>query len=342
MKAAITDGKGNLWLEEIPVPMPNETQCLCKMQVCATCTGTDKKHIHNQLPWEQEYPGILGHESVGIVLEVGKKVRAFKPGDMVIRPTAVYNGEHFAGFSSLWGGFAEYGFVTDSAAFHESNPGVKPNPYVQFQLKVPADLGISPEEASMMITLKEVIGYAESVGVAMNHATLLLGTGGVGLAFCEACKLLGATPLIVAARSRRDFDRALSLGADYAVCTSDAPLRDTVMDITHGMGVEHIIDCTGAAEFVQAAIGCISKTGKVSPYAKYPKNTRLSDVIPQEIILEGRTGEVRTHQWACSAYRHGLLRLNELYSHKMPFSDIINGFGMIERKEAFKIVFEMN
>ena len=342
MKAAITDGKGYLWLEEIPIPEPDDTQCLCKMHVCATCTGTDKKHIQNQLPWDQEYPGILGHESVGTVISVGKKVRNFQLGDMVIRPTAVYNGEHFAGYSSLWGGFAEYGLVTDSAAFLDSHPGAKPNTYVQFQMKVPADLEISPAEASMLITLKEVAGYADSVGVTMNHATMILGTGGVGLAFCEACRLLGATPLIAVARTRRDFDRALALGADVAICTADMPLRDAVMDLTNGNGVEHIIDCTGSPEYVMEAIGCLSKTGRISPYAKYPKGTELSKLLPEGTLLEGKTGEVRTHQWACSAFRHGLLRLNELYSHKMPFSEIVEGFRMIERKEAFKIVFEMD
>ena len=68
----------------------------------------------------------------------------------------------------------------------------------------------------------------------------------------------------------------------------------------------------------------------------------MSKVLPEGTLLEGKTGEVRTHQWACSAFRHGLLRLNELYSHIMPFAEIVEGFRMIERKEAFKIVFEMN
>ena len=50
MKAGITDGAGKVWLEEVPVPEPNDYQCLCRNLVCATCTGTDRKHIHNQLP----------------------------------------------------------------------------------------------------------------------------------------------------------------------------------------------------------------------------------------------------------------------------------------------------
>ena len=162
MKVGITDGAGKVWLDEVPVPEPNDYQCLCRNLVCATCTGTDQKHIHNKLPWKQEYPGIFGHESIGIVIETGKKVRKFRKGDMVIRPTAVYNGERYAGFTSLWGGYAEYGLVTDADAWLTDDPDAKINYYVQFQMKIPSDLQLEAGDASMLITLKEVLGYADS------------------------------------------------------------------------------------------------------------------------------------------------------------------------------------
>ena len=340
MQAAITDGKGGLWLENIPVPEPNDYQCLCRMLVCATCTGTDKKHIHDQLPWKQQYPGVLGHESFGEVISVGKKVRAFKVGDHVIRPTAVYNGERWAGFSSLWGGFAEYGLVTDGDAMRADGLGDKVNPYVQFQMKMPADLQITPADASMLITLKEVAGFADSVGVHLNTPVLVLGLGSVGLFFCEACRLLGAYPVIAAARRRSEFDLAMELGADAVICTSETDLTEGVRALTGGKGAFRIFDCTGSPSYVESAQAALAADGKICPYAKYPKGDPIENHIPAERLMEGLTGEVRTHGWACSAYRHGLLHLDRLYSHRMPFKDIVKGFEMIERKEAYKIVFE--
>lgn len=72
MKAAITDGKGNLWIEEIMVPEINEYQCLCKILACSSCTGTDIKIIDGKINWCKNYPVILGHESVGVVIKKGK------------------------------------------------------------------------------------------------------------------------------------------------------------------------------------------------------------------------------------------------------------------------------
>ncbi|MCM8777698.1 MAG: alcohol dehydrogenase catalytic domain-containing protein, partial [Candidatus Omnitrophica bacterium] len=75
MKAAITDGKGNIWIEEVPIPEVSPYHCLCKTLACATCTGTDIKIIHNKLPWKENYPAILGHESIGKVIKTGNKVK---------------------------------------------------------------------------------------------------------------------------------------------------------------------------------------------------------------------------------------------------------------------------
>lgn len=341
MKAAITDGKGKVWIEDVPMPKPNDYQCLCKHLVCATCTGTDKKHIHNQLPWKQNYPGILGHESIGEVIETGKRVKKFKTGDMVIRPTPVYPGDVYYGFTSLWGGYAEYGLVTDSAAWLADDPKIPINEYVQYQLKVPSDLNLSPAEASQLITLKEVTGFAHNIGVEMNVPLLLLGVGSVGLAFCCGLRLLGAYPLIVAARRNNQLSLALKMGADFVVNTTEQDIMAAVAEMTAGRGVSRIIDATGSLGYIKECLPALAPDGKVCLYATYPANDSVENYIPSAQLLKGHTGETWTHDCICSALRHGLLHLEGLYSHRLPLRMIAEGFDMLERKEAFKIVFEM-
>ena len=342
MKVGITDGAGNVWIEDVPVPKPNDYQCLCRNLVCATCTGTDRKIIHNKLSSDHKFPAILGHESIGIVEEVGKKVRKFRKGDMVIRPTAVYSTERYAGFASLWGGYAEYGLITDAEAQLADNPGIKVHGYVQYQQILPSDLGLEAGDASMLITLKEVLGYADSIGIRLNTPTLIMGIGSVGLSFCKAAKMLGAYPVIVAARRDSQFPLALSLGADYVINTEKQDLTEAVMEITKGRGILRMVDVTGSAGFIARCLPALAPDGTVSPYAKCPPDDPLENHIPAERILAGATGEVRTHDFICSAIRHGLLPdLHRLYSHRLPFRMLKEGFDMIAKKEAFKIVFEM-
>ena len=124
MRAAITDGKGNVKLMDIPEPKPDSYQCLCKIEACATCTGTDKKLVNGQMPWANKYPAILGHESFGIVIHCGDKVRNIKIGDRFLRPAAAYPGTLLGNYASWMGGFAEYGLVTDNKALTADTPDV--------------------------------------------------------------------------------------------------------------------------------------------------------------------------------------------------------------------------
>lgn len=341
MKAAITDGAGKVWITDIPMPEPNDYQCLCKHILCATCSGTDRKHIHNKLLRKQEYPGVLGHESIGVVIEVGKKVQKYKLGDTVLRPTPVYHGDKIGGFSSLWGGFAEYGMVTDATAWKADDEDAPIPGYSKYQLEIPEDLGLAPEDAVQLITLKEVAGYAHSVGVTLNTPTLLLGAGSVALAFCRSIKMLGGCPLIVAARKDNQLAVAKKIGADFVVNTERQDVREAVMEITGGIGAERLIDATGSPQYIEKCLPALAENGKVSTYATYPVDDPVAKHIPADRLLAGRTGEDWTHDYFLSAVRHGLVRLDDLYSHRLPLRMISEGFDMLERKEAFKIIFDI-
>lgn len=343
MKAAVTDGNGRVWIEDnIPKPTPDPYQCLCRMLACASCTGTDLKHIHDKLPWQQTYPGLLGHESIGEVIEVGAKVRAFRVGDWVLRPTPVYPGTTWGGYSSMWGGFSEYGLVTDAAALRADNPAAVPNNYTRFQLKVPRLPGVGAADWTMIITLKETAGYVASLGVGLNTPVAVLGAGSVGIAMLRFAKILGATPLIAVAR--RDEQLAFAVetaGADAAVNASREDLVARLRELTGGRGPDLIIDTSGSLELMAAAVPALSEKGRIAGYATYPRGKQPTAVLPPDRVAAGKTGEDTAHDYMLSAVRLGLVRLRDFYTDTMPLSDIAAGFARLERKDAMKIVFTM-
>jgi len=342
MKAAITDGKGNVWIDEVPIPEPNDYQCLCKMLACATCSGTDQKHINNKLPWTQHYPGILGHESVGKVVSVGTKVRNYHLGDWVLRPTCVYPGEKLGGYTSLWGGFAEFGLCTDAAAMREDDPKAQPNNYTRFQLALPDDLGITPAEATMLITLKECASYIASVGVGLYSSVLLLGSGAVAYGMCWFAKVFGAYPVIMGGRRDEPLVYARErLGADFVINVLRENLRDRVWEITDGKGVDRLIDTSGDIEFMTSCLPALSADGKAAAYATYSSPDAVQKNIPSDKLIAGATAEDKAHQYLIDAVRLGLVNLGDHFSHRMPLEQIAEGFALLQSKKAFKIVFEM-
>lgn len=341
MKAAITDGKGKVWIGEVPRPVPGDYECLCQTKACATCTGTDSKHIHDKLPWAQVYPGLLGHESVGVVIEVGKKVRNFREGDIVLRPAAAFPGTQLAGYTSMWGGFAEYGLVGDAAAMRADDPAAKPNGYTKFQQVIPREAGISFVDATMLITLKECASYVASSGVGFRSRVLVLGAGSVGISMIRFAKVYGAHVIAVA---RRDEQLAYAkdvIGANEVVNVSRQDLVKTVAELTGGQGIDRIIDTTGSADFLKTALPTLAPNGKVGAYATYSRGTARAEIVAPELEAGGATGEDIAHPYLLDAVKLGLVKLSDFYSHVLPLAELSRGFEMIERKEAFKVVATM-
>jgi len=339
MKAAVTNGDGKLSLTEVPMPEPGPYQCLCRMLACATCSGTDQKIISKKLPWQENYPGIVGHESVGRIIKVGPKVRNLKEGDLFFRPTAAYPGTKLGDFHSLWGGFAEYGLVTDTKALLEDQPDTKLG-YAYYQLKIPSDIMISPADATMLITMKETAGFVMSSRVTLNTALAILGAGPVAMNLCFFAKLIGAFPIFAVSRRDESLRRMERVGANYMINNQKVDVAKKVKELTDCRGVDLVIDTTGDENMLAESIDLLAANGKVAPYATYATGDPTRN-IDKSRIAQGVTGEVPTHDYMLDLVRLGLLKFDNFYSHRLPFSKIAEGFELLRKKEAYKVVFEM-
>jgi threonine dehydrogenase-like Zn-dependent dehydrogenase len=339
MKAVITDGKGKVKIEEVGMPEINEYQCLCKTLACATCTGTDLKIIDGKMFWCKNYPVILGHESVGIVLEKGKKVRYIEKGDIFLRTTCIYPGEKLNGYSSAIGGFAEYGKITDVKAMKEDNKEKEINPYTIYQQKIPSELSISPIDLTTFITLKETASFLLNIGCKFDSSLLILGSGPVGMGMVYFSKLFGCYPVIVAGRNLKTLNYIKKIGADYIINTNEEKI-EKVKEITEGKGVDFIIDTTANKEFVLSTLNLLSENGKIAPYASYEEPSPFNEYEKSgKFILTGPS-EPKTHNYICNLTQMNILKPYLFYSHVLPFEEIEYAFHLIRKKEAFKIVFK--
>ena len=86
----------------------------------------------------------------------GEKVKAYKIGDMVVRASLPSTDK----YASSWGGFSEYGLVTDAKAMEADGKLYSPG---LTQQVVPD--GITATQASLMITLKETCSAVNRMNV---------------------------------------------------------------------------------------------------------------------------------------------------------------------------------
>jgi len=92
MIACVYRGKEHLKVEEVPVPrVTDPTDVVVKVTASTVC-GSDLHLYHGKVP-QTKQGDILGHESVGIVDEVGPGVTKFKKGDRVVISAVIACGQ---------------------------------------------------------------------------------------------------------------------------------------------------------------------------------------------------------------------------------------------------------
>ena len=84
MKAAVMTEVGKIEFVEREMPKINDDQVLVRIDHVGLCGSDIHYYQHGRIgDFVVENPIILGHESAGTVMEVGKNVKTLKKGDLV-------------------------------------------------------------------------------------------------------------------------------------------------------------------------------------------------------------------------------------------------------------------
>lgn len=346
MKAAVVIEPGKLEVMEVPEVQPNEYQALVRILFCSICNATDRHLLDGVFPSVNKYPGILGHESVGEVVRVGKKVKRYRVGDIVLRPRAFY--EKYSKVESFWGGFAEYGLVTDLFAMKENRCKSIPSVFPQIQQIVPRE--IDPIHATIIITFKETLGWLQKFQVKSGESILIWGAGPVGLSFTRFAKLLGARPVIVCARREEALALATKMGADETINVCQEDVQKKVKNITHGHGVQKIIEAVGNYQIIRDSIPLLAEEGKIGLYGVPPKSTKKRDSFidlgkrenPWWSLESIHTNESSAHNQVIDAVKLGFIDPEMFVSEVLPLEKIHQAFQLLDQKKAVKVVIKLN
>jgi alcohol dehydrogenase, propanol-preferring len=231
-----------LKLVELPKPQPKEGELLIKVSACGVC-HTEIDEIEGRTP-PSAYPVVPGHQVVGRVEQSLGKQTNIKAGDRVgvawiywACGTCKYClsgqenlcGDFRATGRDVNGGYAEYMVVPEKYAY--------PIP----------DLFTDAQAAPLLCA--GAIGY-RSVALAGMSDGKRIGLTGFGASAHLVLKLIRyrypQSEIYVFARSSRERDFALELGANWAGDTSEKPpfLLDCIIDTTPVWEpVVHAMEC---------------------------------------------------------------------------------------------------
>jgi threonine dehydrogenase-like Zn-dependent dehydrogenase len=262
MRALCWHGKEDIRCETVPDPqIQDDRDVVIKVTSCAIC-GSDLHLLGGFVP-EMKSGDVMGHETMGEVVETGKGITNLKVGDRVVVPFTISCGECR---QCKWGNFSvcersnpagamqakQVGYPTAGLFGYSHMYGGFPGGQAQF-LRVPyADVG--PIKVPDGLTDEQVLflsdifptGYmaAENANIPPGGTVLVFGCGPVGQFAIKSAFLLGAGRVIAVDTVPERLALARESGAE-TLNYEDKDLQEQIISMTSGQGPDSVIECVG-------------------------------------------------------------------------------------------------
>ncbi len=302
--AALVESPGSgFTLAEVDLDEPRADEVLVRIAAAGIC-HTDLGAAAGALPFP--LPGVLGHEGAGVVEAVGSAVTRVVPGDHVLLsftscgrcancrdghpaycltwlPLNLLGGARADGSATVTRGGAAVGghfFGQSSFARHalvDERSLVKVPANAPLDLLAPLGCGVQTGVGAVWNVLKPQAG-----------ATIVVtGAGAVGLSAVMAARLSAATRIIAVDRVPARLELARELGATHTVDTTSADLAEAIGELTGGLGADGVVETTGNANVLAAAIGTLGVRGTAVVVGAPAFGTTVP--VDVNFLLPGRT-----------------------------------------------------
>lgn len=282
MRALVWHGKEKVQVDTVSDPeILTGSDVILEITSTAIC-GSDI-HLYNGYQPTMEEGDILGHEPMGVVVEVGKGVRNLKKGDRVVVPFVLACGQCFFCQKHLFSCCDTSNPNAEMAAkvMGQSPAGLLgfshmlggfPGGQAQF-LRVPyADVGPLkipdgiPDEQALFLSDIFPTGYmaAENCGIEPGDTVAVWGAGPVGQFAIQSAWMLGAGRVIAIDRVQERLTMAAAFGKAETINFSKDSVYDRLMEMTSGRGPDRCIDAVGCEAHATGSFDSYLDAGKTA------------------------------------------------------------------------------
>lgn len=266
MLAGVYRGAGQVRCEEVPIPQIGEGEVLFRVAACGIC-GTDIKKIAHGFV---DPPQIFGHELAGTVVEAGRGVHKFKPGDRVVSFHHVPCEKCFYCERKLFSQCAQYKKVGLTAGFTPNGGGfgqyVRAMPWIVERGMLAIPPGITFEEATFIEPVNTAAKAVWKARVAEGEFAVVVGQGPIGMLLTGLCKLKGAEVIATdPLEARRSASLRLGATASFNPASDDVGAQ--VRQRTSGRGADVLLLAAPHPKLVIEALEMTRAGGRVMLFA---------------------------------------------------------------------------
>ena len=340
MKAAVLrEHNKPLVIEEVQVSKPGPREVLVRTVAAGVC-HSDVHFMDGSYPYM--LPTILGHESAGIVEEVGSSVTYVKKGDHVITCLSAFCGhcdKCLTGHLSLCSSpdvsrkeDEESRLIQDSNPIHQF---LNLSSFAEMMLihehalvKVREDM---PFDRAALIGCSTTTGVGavfHTAGVEPGSKVAVIGCGGVGLAAINGAAIAGAAEIIAVDMVDSKLELAKALGATHTVNAGNCDAVGEVQELTKG-GCDYTFEAIGLKATAEQAFKMLGAGGTATVIGMIPVGTMIeihgAELLSEKKIQGSNMGSNRFRvdmPRFVDFYLSGKLHLDQMISKHIKLEDV--------------------
>ena len=305
-QAAVLYAPHDIRIEDRPVPKPGPREVLIEIKAVGVCGSDVHYYEHGRIgTYVVRQPLILGHESSGVIVDVGEGVSrerigqrvAIEPGvpDGVCRQcrTGHYNlcpNVRFFGTPPIDGAFTNY--VTILSDFAYALPDQ-----------------MSDEEGALIEPLSVGLWACRKAKLRGGDHVLITGAGPVGILAMKVALALGVTEITMTDISPQRLEVARKLGATRTVNVAQQSLANA------GVEADVLIECSGNQRALKDGIHALQPAATAVAVGMGPgeeASIPLSFIQNREIILTGTFRYANTYADAIALVASGHIDLKPI------------------------------
>jgi len=325
---AVLYKKGDMRLENRPIPTPKDDEVLLRMAAVGIC-GSDVSYLVKGYigHFVVNAPMVIGHEAAGVVVKCGSKVKNLKPGDRVAIEPGVpcrYCEHCKAG---------RYNLCPDMIFC--ATPPVDGNlcryytHAADFCFKLPDHVTL--EEGALLEPLSVGVMACRRAKVTLGSKVLICGAGPIGLVNMLVARSMGASQIAILDLAQNRLDTAKALGADHAIkveLNSDPLELAKKLEELMGGQPDISIECSGAEANIRLSIfstksgGCVLLVGHPAPEVNIP----IVNAAVREVDIRGVFRYANCYPDALALVASGKVDVKKLITHNYKLEETLEAF----------------
>lgn len=341
MKALIYGGPGKIEWKNVPMPVIEKTTDALVKILKTTICGTDLGILKGKVPSVK--PGTtLGHEGVGIVVEVGLAVKNFKKGDHVIISCITADGTCEYCKKQMYSHCEDGGWILGNLIDGTQAEYVRIPHAANSLHAIPEH---SDEEA--MVMLSDILPTGHEIGVISGcvkpgDTIAIVGAGPIGVAALLTAQFYSPSKIYVIDVDKNRLALAKKFGATDTINSASEDAVKRIMADTKD-GVDVSIEAVGLPDTFNICQNIVRPGGHLANIGVHghPVDLQIQKLWIQNITITMGLVNTNTTPMLLKTVSSGKIDPNKLITHHFKLNEILKAyevFGNASKEKALKVI----